>query len=205
MSYITSDTTSLRSFQPQQRQNKITTDFPFLPLWEWSLLVFNGFSVVMNLKRLAVDARSFWFGKHEGSVGARFSRFSCKFVWRKWAQFVWETHEIVILERKVPCLKWSGNIWKCVQIERISVECSKMQSFSSELYRFLWISSQKSCSSLLMLEGKTMALFYKKLPVIYLIVVFAMKRLCVLSFIWRKDFSQTVSEGSGEDFLFGCG
>lgn len=34
----------------------------------------------MNLKRLAVDVLSFRFGKHEVSVGARFSHFNCKFV-----------------------------------------------------------------------------------------------------------------------------
>lgn len=40
-----------------------------------------------------------------------------------------------------------------------------------------------------MLEGKTTALFYKKLPAISLRDVFAMKRLYVLSFILRRDFS----------------
>lgn len=74
-----------------------------------------------------------------------------------------------------------------------------MQSCSSQLYHWLWTSSRKSClafflSLQLMLEGKTMALFYKKLHGISLIGVFAMKRLRVLSLILRRDFFR-----SGED------
>lgn len=43
-----------------------------------------------------------------------------------------------------------------------------------------------------MLEGKMVALFYKKLLAISLLGVFAMKRLRVLSFILRRDFSAAV-------------
>lgn len=62
-----------------------------------------------------------------------------------------------------------------------------MQSFSSQLYHWIWIAVENHVwlflSLQFMLEGETMASFYKKLPAIFLIVVFAMKRLCVLSFI----------------------
>lgn len=97
-----------------------------------------------------------------------------------------------------------GSVFRLRESLRNVLKCKAFQvssiiGFGSAVENHVWLLSLQ-----LMLEGKTMALFYKKLPDIYLIVVFAMKRLCVLSFIWRRDFSETVSEGSGEDFLFGC-
>lgn len=87
-------------------------------------------------------------------------------------------------------LETFGSVFKLTESLRNVLKCKAVQvssiiGFGPAVENHVWLFLLLQ----LMLEGKTTALFYKKLSAISLIGVFAMKRLCVLSFILRRDFS----------------